>query len=310
MKSPSSQSLTLFTFIFLLILSCRNETAPLNQQKETAPVPDSNYAPTIFTKDTTKLWMAEGNIENDTVLIMGDGGPTNQLGYDYNGKTSWSYLNNFKNYYFVSLHQSTTYNPEIFNWKISFDLDDGIKEIDNSSEMMYQTIKYFKDRGKYVVVVGHSYSAFIIPHYLATRPSLADKYFMLNGRLNADSLQTFYQLKGFNSKFTSDGKTLIEPDTTRGKNPFRTKRYFKIRKASEMLKAGLGIRKFTEELIDKDISNLVVCYGTKDQNVGALDNEEIEFLKSKNAKIIAIDAGHYGVTRPIIDSLQAGTLKF
>ncbi len=310
MKNIISHSLTVLMLLLLIMMSCDSHTNESNSNEKIGLLDHNNYSPTTFTMDTTKLWMAEGNIENDTVLIMGDGGPKNQLDYAYNGKISWSYLNNFKNYYFVSLHQSTTYNPEIFNWKKSFDLEDGIKEIDNSTEMMYQAIKYFKDRGKYVVVIGHSYSAFLIPHYLATKPSLADKYFMLNGRLNADSLQTFYQLKGFNSKFESDGKTLREPDTTRGKNPFRTERYFKIRRASEMLKAGLGIRKFTKELADKDISNLVVCYGTKDQNVGALSEEEISFLKSKNAKIIAIDADHYGVTRPIIESLEDGTITF
>ncbi|MFP2997121.1 hypothetical protein ABN763_14485 [Spongiivirga sp. MCCC 1A20706] len=310
MKNITLQSLIVLALILLSVLSCdQNISKPKSKEKIDTQEP-SNYAPTTFTKDTTKLWMAEGNIENDTVLIMGDGGPKNQLDYAYNGKIAWSYLNNFKNYYFVSLHQSTTYNLEIFNWKKSFDLEDGIKEINNSTEMMYRAIKYFKDRDKYVVVVGHSYSAFLIPHYLATKPSLADKYFMLNGRLNADSLQTYYQLKGFNSKFKSDGITLQEPDTTRGKNPFRTERYFKIRRASEMLKAGLGIRKFTEELADKNISNLVVCYGKRDQNVGALNEEEISFLKSKKVKIIAIDTDHYGVTRPIIEWLDEGTITF
>ena len=260
--------------------------------------------------DTTQLWLSEGSIEKDTILIMGDGGPQNQLNYEYNGKVDWSYLNNFKNYYFVSLHQSSTYNPEIFNWKNSFTLEDGKYEIDNSSEIMYRAIKYFKNRGKYVVVVGHSYSAFIIPHYLATRPSLADSYYMIAGRLNADTLQTFYQLKGYNSKFEEDGKTLIEPDTTRGKHPFRTERYFKIRQASEMLKAGLGIRKFTEELKDKDISNLVVCYGKKDRNVGALSDEEIQFLKKKKARVYGFNTGHHGITRHIIDSLEAGSMSF
>jgi len=284
-------------------------------EKRTTPIhekiryQEGNYPPTIFPQDTTKLWMSEGAIENDTVLIMGDGGPSNQLGYDYNGKTDWMYLNSFKNYYFVSLHQSSTYNPNIFNWQKSFTLEDGIREINNSSEMMYRAIKYFKDRNKYVVVAGHSYSAFIIPHYIATRPSLADKYFMISGRLNADSLQTFYQLKGFNSKFEKDGKTLIEPDTTRSR-PSRTERYYKIRKASEMLKAGLGVRKFTEELKNKDLSNLVVFYGKRDQNVGALSEEEIRFLKSKNAKVMSFNTDHYGVTRPIIDLMDGGKLSF
>jgi len=310
MKTMMGKSVLLGCFgILMFHFSCQKKShSPENTVPQ--PIVDTNYTPTVMPQDTTKLWLSEGNIENDTVLIMGDGGPQNQLNFEYSGKVDWSYLNTFKNYYFVSLHQSSTYNPDIFNWKESFTLEDGIKEIDNSSEMMYRAIKYFKDRNKYVVVAGHSYSAFIIPHYLATHPSLADRYFMIAGRLDADSLQTFYQLKGFNSKFEEDGKTLVEPDTTRGKNPYRTERYFKIRKASEMLKSGLGIRKFTEELADKNLENLVVCYGKKDRNVGALSDSEIEFLLSKNAKVYGFDTGHHGITRHIIDSLDLGRMKF
>jgi len=293
-----------------LCLGCKSETkelatfeAPENNLKLT------NYPQTILPKDTTQLWVGEGSMDRDTVFIAADGGPINHLGYMSNGKTQWTYVPGFKNYIFANVHQASTYNPEIFNWKNEFTLKDGIREVDNSSEILYRTIKYFKDRKKYVIVVGNSYSAFVIPHYLATRPSLADTYLITGGRLTADSLQTYFQLKGFNSGFEEDGKTLIIPDTLAEPNPYRSEKYYQIRQAKEMLKAGLSIHDFTEELVDVDLSNFHFFYGLKDENVGVPTQKELDFLSSKKAKIYAIDTDHYNIWKRVIDFLRAGTLK-
>jgi len=138
---------------------------------------------------------------------------------------------------------------------------------------------------------------------------LADTYLITGGRLNADSLQTIYQINGYNSSFEKDGKTLILPDTTLPRKEYRTERYFKIRQVKEMLKAGIGNFTFTEELVDKDISNVIFFYGKQDENVGALSNEEINFLEIKDAKVYGVDTDHYNIWKRAIDSLRTGTIK-
>lgn len=302
-----SQHIVITILLIIIVHSCNTTKKDISENLKGQT--NYNYSPTVFLKDTTTLWIGEGSIESDTVLIAADGGPKNQLDYAYNGKTQWTYLPGFKNYYFANVHQSSTYNQDIFNWKNDFTLEDGIREVDNSSEMLYRTIKYFKDRNKYVIVVGHSYSAFVIPHYLATRPSLADTYLITGGRLIADSLQTFYQLKGFNSGFEEDGKTLRIPDTMAKRNPNRSDRYYKIRQAKEMLKGGLSIHDFTKGLDTVDLTNLFFFYGLKDQNVGVPYDKELKFLQEKGAKVYGVDTDHYNIWKRVIDSARARTIK-
>ncbi|MEO0339265.1 MAG: hypothetical protein AAF242_08615 [Bacteroidota bacterium] len=266
------------------------------------------YSPSYFTTDTTQLFVTSGDPSKDTVLIVGEGGPKFSLDFEASGRVYWEYLSNNKNYHYAVLHQSSTYNKSIFNAS-DFDLQDAYAEVDNSSEIMYRAIKYYKDRGKYVVVFGHSYSAWIIPHYLATRPSLADKYVITGGRLNADPVQTAYQLKGINTGFAEDGKTLELPDENQKQNPYRTDRYWQIRKTKELLKYAIGKPRYTEELADQDLSKLIFCFGYYDQNVGALSEEEIAFLKAKNAQVLGVETGHYEIWKRVIDAFERGDIK-
>ena len=53
-------------------------------------------------------------MERDTVLIVGEGGPKNNLDFESNGRVYWEYLPNQKNYYIAVIHQSSTYNKSIF----------------------------------------------------------------------------------------------------------------------------------------------------------------------------------------------------
>ncbi|MFK7811112.1 MAG: hypothetical protein AB8B59_01380 [Maribacter sp.] len=308
MKQVTVKASVFISLILLIAISCNTK----EQTIEKKPKPlytKGNYDPTILPNDTTNLWMSEGAIESDTVLILGDGGPKNQLDYEFDGKIGMSYLPNFKSYYIVNLHQASTYNKEIFNWQNEFTLEMAKKEVDNSSEIMSRAINYFKDRDKYIIVVGHSYSAFIIPNYISTRSSFADKYIITGGRLRADSLQTVYQLKNINTIFQEDGLAINKPDENRSQNPNRTRRYFKLRQAKNYLKAAIGQIDYTKTLENKDISNWTFIYGKKDRNVGVPTKYELDFLKSKKVQILGVDSDHYNIWKHVIDSVKAKTIK-
>ncbi len=310
MKTKSTiVSILLKTLLFGVIISISfNSCSTKKQSVQSLASQKKEYTPTKLPNDTTQLWIRDTSIERDTILIVGEGGPKNSLDYANKGRMYWENLDNFNSYYPIVIHQSSTYNTSIFNAE-KFTLEDGYKEAESSAEILYRTIKYFKDRNKYVIVVGHSYSAFVILYYIANRPSLADTYLITGGRLNVDSLQTQYLLKGYNSRFEEDGKTLIIPDTTKPRKKNRTERYFKIEQVKGMLKLGIGNFKFTEELADKDISNVIFFYGKKDRNLGEPTNEEIDFLKAKKAKVYGVDTNHYNIWKSVIDSLRAGTIK-
>ncbi len=294
------------TLLFLIFTACSNE---YNTKLISTVLENNVYHPTVLPNDTTKLWIRDGIQQKDTVLIVGEGGPKGNLDFETSGRVYWEYLPNFKEYTTVILHQSSTYNKSIFG-ATNFTLKDARKEVDNSAEILFRTIKYFKDKNKFVVVFGHSYSAWIIPKYLSTRASLADKYIITGGRLDADSIQTALQLKGINSGFNEDGKTLIIPKEDEKPNLYRTERYFTIRKNKELLKYAIGEPRYTKELANKKLSNLIFFYGKKDENVGTLSDAEISFLKLKNAQVIGVETDHYNIWKRVIDKFRDGKIKF
>ncbi|WP_350290369.1 hypothetical protein [uncultured Croceitalea sp.] len=294
--------------LITLLGSCnsqeKNEVIPL-AVKET----NFNYEPTVLAQDTTKLFIGEGDINSDTVLIIAEGGPHNQLYFDFSGRTVWSALPDFFSYYRAHIHQANTLNPTIYHWKNEFTEEMAELEVNNEVEILNRTIKYFKDRNKKVIVAGTSWGAMMIPYHLTTSENQADKYLISAGRLDPAPLQVKYHLKGYNSKYLEDGKTLIFPDTTRVRNPNRGEYYHKISRVKQFMKGVLGKHKFTEELADMDLSNVIFAYATNDPQIGALTENEIKFLKSKGVPIYTSDGGHAGPDRRIIELVKDGTIK-
>lgn len=297
----------LFPLVITLLLLICTACQVTENKTEVAPVERGSYSRTVFPQDTTELWIGDGDLSKDTVLIVGEGGPKNNLDFASNGRVYWEYLPNQSDYYIAVVHQSSSYNSSIFDSE-DFTMEDAYHEVDNTSEMLHRAIKYFKDRNKYVVVFGHSYSAFVIPHFLSTRPSIADKYFITGGRLDADSTQTAYQLKGINTDFEEDGRTLILPDENAKPNSNRRGRYWRIRQNKEKLKYAIGKTRYTTALQDKDLSNLVFYYGQKDENVGALSETEVQFLITKNAQVFGVETNHYNIWKRVIDAFRDGTM--
>ena len=293
-------------FLILLIGACLACAFMVEETSISQPL--NRYQATSLSVDTTQLWIGDGDISSDTVLVIGEGGPKHFLDFESAGRVYWEYLPHHTHYYFAVVHQANTYNRTLFDAE-DFTLEDAKKEVDNTSEMLYRTIQYFKDRGKYVVVLGHSYSAFVIPHYLSTRPSLADKYILTCGRLNADSVQTAYQLKGINLGFEEDGKTLILPEENKSPNPYRRHRYKVIRKNIQLLKYAIGKPRYTQELKEVDLSNVVMFTGLQDQNVGTLIDKEIQFLEAKGATVVKVEAHHYDMFKRVVDAFREGHMR-
>jgi hypothetical protein len=65
-----------------------------------------------------------------------------------------------------------------------------------------------------------------------------------------------------------------------------------VNKNMAKLAAGLAEKRYTELLKDVDLSNLIYLYSKKDEQVGALSEEEISFLKSKKVKILVGEKKH------------------
>lgn len=294
--------ITLIAIISILV-SCKTK-----QNGKSTDLIEFSYPKTILPKDTTKLWAEDGNIENDTVLIICQGGPSKNLTFVEKGRTSYRYIPNYSNHHIVYLHQAQTFNKEMFDYKGEFTLEMAEKEVDNTSEMLYRALDYFKTKGKTTIVIGTSYGAYIIPNYLSTRPSLADKYIIIAGRIDDNKQMLEQHLKGFNGEFQEDGITYVPEDENADLSKYPESEIKEYR-VKQLLKGAIGKPRYSQELADKDLSNVIYFYATNDQNVGRLTESEIRFLESKKVKIFKTNTGHSETLYRFIDKLMDGSLR-
>lgn len=287
-----------------ILTSCKS-----NRESGNSGATQLSYPKTIIPKDTTNLWVEDGNIEKDTVLIICQGGPAKNLTFVENGRTSYRYIPNYSNYHIVYLHQAQTLNKKMFDYNGEFTFEMAEQEVNNTSEMLYRALDYFKAKGKTTIVIGTSYGAYIIPNYLSTRPSLADKYIIIAGRIDDNEQMLAQHLKGFNGEFEEDGITYVPEDENTDFSKYQESEIKEYR-VKQLLKGAIGKPRYSEELANKDLSNVIYFYATNDQNVGRLSESEIKFLESKKVKVFETNTGHSETLYRFIDKLMDGSLKF
>lgn len=290
------------SLIFTLLCLSSSSAQPRNGSN-----PDFSYPETILPDDVTKLWIAEGDSTKQIVTIFLQGGPKDELDFEKSKKSHWRYLPNYEDYYAIHLHQANTFNPKMFTYDCDFTMKMARAEVDKTSEMLYRAIKYFKDQGKTVWVMGHSYGAFVIPHYLATRPSLADKYIIISGRIDDPKNVVKAHKKGYNGIY-KDGVQFISDEVT---EDFSEDTIWGIKyyTAKQRLKAAIGEVNYLKALKKVDLSNTIYIYNPKDERVGGLTEKEITFLKSKKAQVYSSKWEHGYTIRELVDLMKAGTIK-
>ncbi|CAM1353370.1 hypothetical protein [Tenacibaculum insulae] len=294
-------------FIFTLLLLSLISTSCKSVQPTNGSNPAFSYPETIIPKDITKLWVAEGDSTKQIVIIFLQGGPKDELDFEKNKKSHWRHLPNYKNYYSIHLHQANTFNPKMFTYDCNFTMKMARKEVNNTSEMLSKAIKHFKEKGKTVWVMGHSYGAYIIPHYLASNTSLADKYVIISGRINDPKNVIKAHKKGFNGIY-DDGITFVSDEKD---NDFKDYNIWAIKyyTAKQRLKAAIGEISYIKALKSIDLSNVTYIYSPKDKRVGGLTKQEIQFLQIKNAKVFKTHHEHGYTIRGLLDEIKKGNIK-
>ncbi len=307
MKTIIKNYLVLLSVIVFLSSCKPQEKEAIIQAAKTDK--ELNYQPTVLPKDTTDLWIGEGDINSDTVLIVIEGGPHNEIYFQTHGIDVWSSLPNYYSYYRAHIHQVNGFNKSIYNWKHEFTHEMAELEVNNETEALARTVQYFKDRNKKIIIAGTSWGAFLIQYYILKYGNNADKYLISAGRLDPTPMQVKYHLKGYNSGFTQDGKTMRFADTTRVHSLDKRDRYVKMSRVKQFMKGFLGRFKFTKEFANVDLSNVVYAYAKNDRQIGALTEKELEFLKFKGVPVYVSDQGHAGPDRVIIKMVKEGKIK-
>ena len=88
----------------------------------------------------------------------------------------------------VNVHQVQTLTPSLFTGDdITF--DQAINFNAESIEMLYKVVKYFKDQGRTVYVLGISFGAFVVQEFIAKKGvDAADNYLIMVGSLDMNDV--------------------------------------------------------------------------------------------------------------------------
>jgi hypothetical protein len=255
----------------------------------------SNTPKLIAFSEINDLIYFKGNESSKIVLINTQGGPAPKL-----LKEEFVEMfaeANLGDTLLVNVHQAQTKKTKFFTSKeITF--AQAIKYDAESIDMLYKVVKYFKDKGRTVYVLGISFGAFITQELITKKGiDVADKYVIMVGRLNMPDEFWKWFSEGNNGKF-KDGITPVKKMTSGigSKNMHR-------------LAAGLGKNRYIE-LLNKydDLSKITYVYGKIDEQVGRLIDTEIDFLISKNATVVAKDGGHSDTWESYVTQELANTL--
>ena len=263
------------------------------------------YQATAIPDDITELFELSGNADSRTVWILEQGGPAHML-EDF-GKLS-EIFHNYDDYEDVQLalvHQTLTLNQDLAARYSEFFLAELQAEVDVSVEILHRTIKHFRDQDKHVVVIGHSYGAFLMARYLAHHgPDAAHRYLIMAGRLDMPEVVVDGFLTGMPYWFP-DGETPEPQPPPPFPAPATDQDLMEMRIAG-----ATGHDRYTERLAETDLRKVIYVYGTLDEAVGRLTEAEVGFLNSRGARIIALEDGRHNsmfevdAAQEISDALQ------
>ena len=236
----------------------------------------------VFPEEINTLIYYTGNELSNTVIINTQGGPEPELAtQEFNDILSKV---NTTGILKVNVHQAQTINPQLFtSSEITF--EQAMTYDSESIEILYTVIKYFKDQGRTVYVMGISFGAFMVEELIAKKGiNVADKYLIMVGRLDMNDIYWKGFSQGQNGHYVNGVTPVLENQTGDSE------------KNMSKLAAGLGKNRYTETL-DKypDLSKVTYVYGKIDEAVGKLTQSEIDFLNDKNVTIIE-GAGNHSQT--------------
>ncbi len=261
--------------LIITIISCKKDDETIVEPIEFAEIEDivSSF---------------QGDRESDIVIVNTQGGPVTE--------TEDGFIKEIidgtgtSNLLWVNVHQAQTASPLKFqNEDITFEQ---AKEFDAVSlANLKKVITYFKEElHKKVYVLGISFGAFMTQELIAKHGvDVADKYFIMVGRLNIDEIlwKGFSEGKGGGYSYDANGNftiTLEEQDKVEDRNMSR-------------LAAGLGHKRYmTEWNTIPSLVKVTYIFGNRDEQVGGLTKEEVSFMGDKGAKVLFVDTGNHSET--------------
>ena len=237
-----------------------------------------------------------GNLEGNVVVVNTQGGPGIELEDD--GLLDIISESQTQSALYVNVHQVQTKNPSLFTGtEITFE---EAKEYDlQSIENLKRAVEFFTNQeDKTVYVLGISFGAFMTQELIATHGiDVADGYMISVGRLDIDedTWQPFSQGQYTEYLYDNNGNFTI--------NSLGDGSDIELRNMAR-LAAGLGYNRYTNKLSSiGDLSKITYVYGDRDEQVGPLSDQEIQFLTAKGANVLLSEGGNHDIATSLSLSL-------
>ena len=185
----------------------------------------------------------------------------------------------------VQVHQTLTINNDLVSRHRELSFEELQAEVDVSIEILHRVIEHFKAQGKQVVVVGHSYGAFVTARYLWRKgPGAADRYLIMAGRLDMQREVVDGVLAGQYYYFPDAVNPAPVPPYP---VPITEREILELR-----IMGATGHDRYTERLAGTDLSRVLYVYGIEDMIVGRLTEDEVGFPTSSGSRVLAVQGGH------------------
>ena len=265
MKNQNYYSILSLIIVLLITTSCSNSDE--NCQR----IPDE------ISQEIKDLIYFKGDEKASIILLNAQGGPSTTLSTD-EVDTFFGGAFNTTDILMANVKQAQMLNPSILEGN-DITLDQAVNFNTESVEILHKIIKYFKDQGRTVYVLGVSFGVFLTQDLIAKKGiDVADKYIMVSGRLDINEILWQGFAEGKEGGFINGVTPWLEP----------TPHTNVVERNTLRLQAGLGKNRYTQLFNTiNDLSNLTYVYGTIDEAVGSLTDEEVTYLESKNTNIIS-----------------------
>ena len=182
----------------------------------------------------------------------------------------------------VELKQHQHLNPQIMV-DSTLSLEDAIVINDTTVAMLRKVVNYYNNLGKTIILIGHSFGAFLLPEYLDDY-GISDihRIIPMSGRLNMNQEVVDAFASGYYAEFTN-GVDVVVQSSQASSDEW----------AAMKLMAVVGYNRYVDSLAAMNLSKLMYVYGTHDAPVGRLLQNEIDLLQATGAYIYAIQNGSH-----------------
>ena len=254
------------------------------------------YNATELPQDTLALFETEGSSTLDSVFIYVQGGPMLSLTGRYNDPLSK--LPDHHRFLKVYTYQTQMLHPELVVTTPYMNSNQALYEMSQNSEILHRTIKYFKDRGKAVYIIGHSFGLSISMDYLSRYGNEADHVFMMGGHFDAD-VRNFDRKPGMFVRWKNGEEPYLR-DFYRGiTDEFPVKDLLNnVFENVDALVHYPRLRRFTALLKDTDLTNVTYVHARFEEASGRSSEEELLFARGQGMNVLESFGDHHSMLSP------------